>query len=76
MVDPAAFLNLLKAAFPAPPEALGLESVLRDVPGWDSLTSVMLVADIFSEYGVQVSGEEMSQCLTSADLLRAIESKL
>jgi acyl carrier protein len=36
----------------------------------------MLVADIFSEYGVQVSGEEMSQCLTSADLLRAIESKL
>jgi acyl carrier protein len=76
MIDPAAFLSLLKTAFPEPPEDLGLESVLRDMPGWDSLTSVMLVADIFSEYGVQVSGEEMSQCLTSADLLRAIESKL
>jgi acyl carrier protein len=76
MIDPAALLNLLKTAFPEPPEDLGLESVLRGMPGWDSLTSVMLVADIFSEYGVQVSGEEMSQCLTSADLLRAIESKL
>jgi len=53
-----------------------MESVLRDVPGWDSLTSVMLVADIFSEYGVQVSREELGQCLTSADLLQAIESKL
>jgi acyl carrier protein len=76
MIDPAAFLNLLKAAFPAPPESLGMESVLRDVPGWDSLTSVMLVADIFSEFGVQVSGEELGQCLTSAHLLQAIESKL
>jgi acyl carrier protein len=36
----------------------------------------MLVADIFAEYGVQISGAEMSQCLTCADLLRAIEGKL
>jgi acyl carrier protein len=36
----------------------------------------MLVADIFSEFGVQVSGEELGQCLTSAHLLQAIESKL
>jgi acyl carrier protein len=76
MTDSSGFLSIIASAFPEPPENLSLDSVLRDAPGWDSLTSVMLVADIFAEYGVQISGAEMSQCLTCADLLRAIEGKL
>ncbi|MFZ4778502.1 MAG: acyl carrier protein [Terrimicrobiaceae bacterium] len=70
------FLEMVRGAFPLPPQELSPASVLRQLEGWDSLTSVMLVAEIYAGCGVQVSGEEMHGCTTVADLLVVIESKL
>lgn len=70
------FIYSIKDAFEEPPENLGLSTVLRELGGWDSLTSVMLVAEIYADYRVQISGEEMSGCRTVADLMALVEAKL
>lgn len=75
-IDHVQFLSSIKDAFEQPPEDLGLSSVLRDLDGWDSLTSVMLVAEIYADYRVQISGDEMSNCRTVADLMSAVEAKV
>jgi acyl carrier protein len=36
----------------------------------------MLVAEIYADYRVQISGEEMSGCRTVADLMSLVEAKL
>lgn len=70
------FVSSLKEAFEAPPEKLGPSTVLRDLDGWDSLTSVMIVAEIYAHYGVQISGDEMRDCSTVSDLMSLVEAKL
>jgi acyl carrier protein len=70
------FIHSIKDAFEEPPENLGLSTILRELEGWDSLTSVMLVAEIYADYRVQISGEEMSGCRTVADLMSLVEAKL
>jgi acyl carrier protein len=70
------FIRSIKDAFEEPPENLNLSTVLRELEGWDSLTSVMLVAEIYADYRVQISGDEMSGCRTVADLMSLVEAKL
>jgi acyl carrier protein len=36
----------------------------------------MIVAEVYADYGVQISGEELETCRTLADLKTLIESKL
>jgi acyl carrier protein len=74
-IDSEDFVSCIKDAFERPPEDLGLSSLLRDLHGWDSLTSVMLVAEIYADYRVQISGEEMRDCRTVADLMALVEAK-
>ena len=70
------FVHAIKDAFEKPPENLGLSTVLRELEGWDSLTSVMLVAEIYADYRAQISGDEMSGCRTVADLISLVETKI
>jgi acyl carrier protein len=75
-IDHEQFVHAIKDAFEDPPANLGLSTVLRDLEGWDSLTSVMLVAEIYADYRVQISGDEMSGCRTVGNLMSLVEAKL
>lgn len=75
-INPDVFASSLKEAFEEPPENLGPSTVLRDLDGWDSLTSVMIVAEIYADYRVQISGDEMRDCSTVSDLMSLVETKL
>ena len=75
-VNSGDFVSRIKAAFSEPPEDLCPSSVLRELDGWDSLTSVMIVAEIYADYRVQISGDEMRACRTVGDLMAAVETKL
>ena len=75
-INPEQFVASIKDAFEQPPQDLGLSTVLRDLDGWDSLTSVMLVAEIYAGYRVEVSGDDLLSCRTVADLMSTIEAKL
>lgn len=75
-LDQSTFLRSLEAAFEERVSGVTLETAFRELPEWDSLASVMIVADVYADYGVQISGEELESCRTSADLKALIESKL
>lgn len=52
------------------------DSVIKDLPGWSSLTFVGLIALIDDEFGVAISPGEILAAVTVADLMTVIESKL
>lgn len=75
-IDSEDFVSRIKDAFEEPPENLGISTVFRELACWDSLTSVMLVAEIYADYRVQISGDEMRDCRTVGDLMKLVETKL
>ncbi len=75
-MDKEKFFASVRDAFEQPLASLAMGSLLRDLDGWDSLTSVMLVAEIYADYGVQVSGEELESCHTLKDLVALVQGKL
>ena len=49
---------------------------IRDLEGWDSIASVSVVAMIYAEYEVQVSGDELLGCETVEQLSGLVRGKL
>lgn len=75
-IDQSKFLQSVEAAFEQRVSGVTLETVFRELPEWDSLASVMIVAEVYADYGVQIDGEELETCRTLAELKVLIESKL
>jgi len=75
-LNPDSFVAGMRTAFEHPPENLSLASTLRQLQGWDSLAAVMLVAEIYADYRVQISGEELRTCETVADLFALVQAKV
>lgn len=74
-IDQALFLKSVETAFEQRASGVTLKTAFRDLPEWDSLASVMIVAEMYSDYGVQISGEELEDCRTVEDLKNLVESK-
>jgi acyl carrier protein len=51
------------------------ESLLRDIPEWDSLSVLSVLAMIDSSYGVNISSEELANVRTAADLSGLVEAR-
>jgi acyl carrier protein len=51
-------------------------TLLADIPQWDSLAVLIMLAQFDAEYGVQVSGSEMQQCRSMGDLFRTVQTKV
>jgi acyl carrier protein len=75
-VETSKFLAAVESAFEQRVSGVALETLFRELPEWDSLASVMIVAEVYADYGVQISGEELETCRTLADLKALIGSKL
>jgi acyl carrier protein len=75
-IDQSKFLQAVEAAFEQRVSGVTLETAFRELPEWDSLASVMIVAEVYADYGVQISGAELESCRSLADLKALIESKL
>jgi acyl carrier protein len=75
-IDQIKFLGDVETAFEQRVTGVTLETPFRQIPEWDSLASVMIVAQIYADHGVQISGEELESCHTLADLKTLIELKL
>ncbi len=55
--------------------ALGPESTARDVPGWDSLAHVSIVAGVEQLYGVRFSLKELKNLKTVGNLVDLVCAK-
>jgi len=75
-IDSSKFLAAVETAFEQRVSGVTLETAFREIPQWDSLASVMIVAEVYADYGVQISGEELETCRSVADLKSLVESKL
>ena len=49
-----------------------LESKFRDIDGWDSMTSMMIIAMIDEKYNIIISPENMKECNTIKDIFDLI----
>ena len=75
-IDTNAFLRMMEGAFEQRVSGVTLDTAFRELPEWDSLASVMVVAEVYADYSVQISGSELEACRTLSALKNLIESKL
>lgn len=75
-IETSRFLAAVQSAFEQRVPGVTLNTLFRELSEWDSLASVMIVAEIYADYSVQISGQELETCRTLADLKALIESKL
>ena len=75
-IDTTAFLRMMEGAFEQRVSGVTLDTAFRELPEWDSLASVMVVAEVYADYSVQISGSELEACRTLSALKNLIESKL
>ncbi|UVK86353.1 acyl carrier protein [Pseudomonas sp. B21-051] len=59
----------------APAELRG-ETVLENSDNWDSMARIGIVAMVFEQAGVSVSGEEIERVVTVQDLFDLIDRKI
>ena len=57
------------------PESLTPETRYHEIPQWDSLGLLCLLAMIDCEYGVQVGGMDLKKCETLADVYDLVREK-
>jgi len=75
-IDQTKFLQSVETAFGQKISGITLDTAFRELPEWDSLESVALVAEVYADYGVQIDGLELASCRTLAELKTLIEGKL
>jgi acyl carrier protein len=57
------------------PDSLTPETLYHQIPQWDSLGLLCLLAMIDCEYGVQVGGMELKRCKTLGDVYDLVREK-
>jgi len=61
---------------PGTTEPLKEDVRFQDLEKWDSIASVSIVAMIYAEYDVQISGDELVSCETVDQLTNIVRGKL
>lgn len=60
--------QILTEVFACGGDALADETDLRSIPSWDSMTHMILITRVESEYDFQMSGDEIASLETVGDL--------
>jgi acyl carrier protein len=58
-----------------PPPPLDPDTVLDDIPGWDSVTVAGVLLAIEERFGIVASRAEIDELRTAADLARLCQSR-
>lgn len=69
----SSFLAALHDLFEVDAGTIQMTSILKEIPGWSSLTFIGLIATIDDEFGLSVSPTTILNSDTVADLLQAID---
>jgi acyl carrier protein len=51
------------------------DTLFRNLPGWTSLQSLVIIASIDNDYGVTISSEELQSACTISDLCTLVRNK-
>lgn len=76
-MDITSFIKVLEQTIEGlPPGTLQADTVLTSLPQWDSLAILTFLAQVDVEYNVQISGAEIQQSKTVADLFKVVSGKV
>lgn len=67
------FLSRLAAELQVDAAAITPETVLADLPEYDSMARLAIMAMAGCAYGAAVSADDLADCTTAADLMALIE---
>ena len=69
------FIQNLADAINATDATISPADKLTDLPNWDSLAILTTIAMLDMEYGVTISGTELQNCATVADVHTLVETR-
>jgi acyl carrier protein len=75
MTNPDEFLAWCGNLFDEPVENLTMETPREEIPGWDSMGILLLMADLDEVHGVQLSEDELEGLKTLGDIAKLIDAK-
>lgn len=67
-------LRMLEEAFAADAGSLTPEVARRDLPGWDSMGALMLIAELDSRFGIVLTPEQSKTMARVGDVLDLLRS--
>jgi acyl carrier protein len=68
--------DIIRDIFDDPHIVLHNETTAKDVEGWNSLTHIMIVVTVESEFGIQFETAEVSELKNIGDFVELIQKKL
>lgn len=68
-------LNWLATVFEAPAGSLTPDTVRDDVPGWDSLGVLAMMADLDEKFSIQLSDAEVEALAKVSDVLALLQQR-
>ncbi len=75
-MDQDQFIRLFAEQFDDTDEStFAAETEFRQLDEWDSMVALMVIAMIDEEYGVKISGDDIRNSGTIADLMQIVTSK-
>jgi acyl carrier protein len=66
-------LRLLEDTLELAPHTLHGGETLKQVPGWDSLSTMAFIATVDRELGMPLPGGQVARCKTVAELLALLD---
>ena len=70
------FINKFAFAIEVEPASIVPETEYRQLPQWDSLNALSIIAMADAEYGVTLSGQAINDSRTIADLWSVVAGKV
>ena len=75
-MDTKEFLDKVEVALNQPPGSLNVQTVLRELDGWDSIGALGVIAVVDESYGVTLDADAMWRCRTVGELQELVRSGL
>ena len=50
------------------PEGVNMDTQFKDIEGWDSLTSLMIISMVDDVYSIKISGKDIENSITIKDI--------
>ena len=57
------------------PETISSDTVYKELDEWSSLTAFAIIAMVKTQYGKMLTGAEIKECRTVADLFNCVSKK-
>jgi acyl carrier protein len=66
---------IVAKVFAIPEETVNDSLALRDIPSWDSMSHMMLIAKLEEDFSIELSGDEIADFRSVGDVREALERR-